>query len=817
MTARTQPHAAHRPRNLAVLPAAQRAQWAMQAARAALGDVEDGNDAAAGHRLSNRQYEQLLRRNFINVRRVREWRDIYTQLRTVATEHQWRINERPAGYEALHKALLTGLLGNIGCKLESEDKSQRGSGEFLGARGIKFRVHPGAHLSKKPPRWVVCAELVETTHLFGRGVAQIESQWLEDVGGHLLKKQLLEPHWEKKAGAVMALERATLYGLVVYHGRRTRYGAADPTGAREIFIRQGLMGDDWPEDWPRKFPFLAANRKLIGQIEALEHKSRREDLLVDDALIYAFYDRRLPAGVYDSAALQKWWAATGAARPKLLQLTRDELMRHEAAGITTEAFPPLLRLGGVDCRATYLHAPGDAADGLTVAVPLFALNQVDAERAEWLVPGLLKDKLQHLLKSLPQKVRRHFVPLNESAARWYDELVQPAVFGHGSLLDVALAKARAETGADVHRTDFKLDALPPYLLMNFRVQGEHGRLLGAGRNLSALKAEWGDQARGAFQALAALKPAVKGPLKHAEKHEHDTPVAAVAPTPSKFSGEARYTAWTFDTLPELLEIDRKGQSLIGFPALVDAGDAVVIEVFDEPELAEQKHRAGLRRLFALQMKDALKYAQKNIPDFQSMAVAYRALGTADELAGQIIDVALDRAFLADPLPLDAGQFARRLNEGRTRVALISREAGLLAGAILTEYAQAQRKTRDTKAFPEVTRDVTEQLSRLMAPRFLEVNPWDALEHFPRYLKAIVLRLEKLRADPARDAEHMATVRALDARYARVLAQRKGRTDDVLQRLRWMLEELRVSLFAQALRTPQPVSVKRIEKLWAQVL
>jgi ATP-dependent helicase HrpA len=290
-----------------------------------------------------------------------------------------------------------------------------------------------------------------------------------------------------------------------------------------------------------------------------------------------------------------------------------------------------------------------------------------------------------------------------------------------------------------------------------------------------------------------------------------------ARAPSKFSGEERYAAWTFGTLPELLEIERKGQSLIGFPALVDAGDAVTIEVFDEPELAEQKHRLGLRRLFALQIKDALRYAQKNLPDFQRMAAAYMLLGTADELAAQIMDVALERAFLADPLPLDAAQFERRLSEGRTRVALISREVALLAGRILGEYVQAQRKLKDAKAFPEVAKDVGEQLARLMAPRFLEAHPWDALEHFPRYLKAVVLRLDKLRADPARDAEHMATVRALDQRYARVLAQRKGRTDEVLQRLRWMLEELRVSLFAQALRTPQPVSVKRIEKLWAQVL
>ncbi|MCB2044182.1 MAG: DUF3418 domain-containing protein, partial [Rhodoferax sp.] len=353
-----------------------------------------GEKGSAEHRLSNRQYEQLLRQNFVNVRRVREWKDIHSQLHTVVAEHKWRINTAPASYEQLHLSMLSGLLGNVGCKIDDDEA-------YLGARGIKFYRHPGAHLSKKPGRWILAAELVETTRLFGRGIAAIEPAWIEQVAGHLLKKQLLDPHWEKKAAQVTAHERATLYGIVVYSGRRIDFGRIDPQGAREIFIREALVAGEWDT----KLPFLAANRKLVAQVQELEHKSRRQDVLVDDELIYAFYDQQLPADVCSGYALERWYREAVRQRPGLLLLTREELMRHEAAGITTSAFPRTVRLGGIDCRADYLHEPGDARDGLTVTIPLFVLNQVNEERCEWLVPGMLKDKILALLKSLHQKPR----------------------------------------------------------------------------------------------------------------------------------------------------------------------------------------------------------------------------------------------------------------------------------------------------------------------------------------------------------------------------------------------------------------------------
>jgi ATP-dependent helicase HrpA len=769
--------------------------------------------AGATHKLSNRQYEQLLRQNFVNIRRVREWRDIHSQLLTVVTEHKWQINTTPASYEQLHLSMLAGLLGNVGNKLEEEASA----GEYLGARGIKFHRHPGAHLSKRPGRWIVVAELVETTRLFGRGIANIEPGWIEQVAGHLLKKQLLDPHWEKKAAEVVALERATLYGIVVYSGRRTNYGRVDPQAAREIFIREGLVGGEWET----KLPFLAANQKLIRQVEELEHKSRRQDVLVDDELIYAYYDQQLPAGVCSGYECERWYREESKKQPELLKLTREELMRHEAAGITSSAFPKTLRLGGIDCAASYLHEPGDPRDGLTVTVPIFVLNQVNDERCEWLVPGMLKDKIQALLKSLPQRPRSRFVPLPESAAKLAETMGTPEAYGHGGLTDALLKQVRDITSLDVKRADFKLDMLPPHLFMNFRVVDEHGRQLGTGRNLGALKAELGAQARGAFQALAGLKLAPAAGEKQAAAPEGQPQPAPgkggkPAPAPAAVPAEQRYTAWTFGELPELMEIRKGGQTLIGFPALVDQGEAVGIEVFDEPEVAAAKHRGGLRRLFALQIKDALKYLEKNIPDLQKMAVGYMPLGTMEELRAQIIDVALERAFLLDPLPTHEFDFKKRLDEGRGRLTLIANEVARLAGVILIEYATAARKIKDTKNAPDATADCTQQLQRLMPKRFLATTPWPQLQHFARYLKAITARLDKYRADPARDASRLAELKPQEQRYWRLVAERKGQMDERLQEFRWLLEELRVSFFAQELRTPQPVSIKRLDKAWSQL-
>jgi ATP-dependent helicase HrpA len=785
------------------------------AQRPARGAPANAREAAAvaappAHKLSHRRFEQLLRENFVSVRRVREWRDIHSQLLTVVAEHGWQLNKLPATYDQVHLAMLAGLLGNLGQKSDDEEW-------YLGARGIRFWRHPGAHLSKKPGRWIVAAELVDTTRLYGRGIAAIDPQWIPGIAGHLLKKQLLEPHWEKKAAEVVALERATLYGIVVYQNKRVNFGLVDPPVAREIFIREALVQGEWDT----RLPFLAHNRKMVAQVQDFEHKSRRQDVLVDDELIHAFYDQQLPADVVSGATFERWYREESKRQPKLLMLTREELMRHEAAGITTATFPKTIRLGGVDCAVAYLHEPGDAKDGLTVTVPIYALNQVNAERVDWLVPGMLEAKVLALVKSLHQRPRSRLVPLPEFVA----EFVATHEFAQGELVDVLLKAVRERTQIAVQRNDFKHETLSPHHFMNFRIVDEHGRQLGMGRNLATLKAELGGLARSAFQALAALKLPASAPVAQAP-----APAAAAAPagraparagTPEPApaappAAAARYTSWTFGELPELMEITKGGQTLIGFPALIDRQTHVEIEVFDEPDVAAAKHRAGLRRLFALALKEPIKFLEKNIPDLTKMSVLFMPLGTAEELREQIVDVAIDRAFLEDPLPGDEVDFRRRIEVGRSRLNLIAQEVARQAHAVLVEYAAAARKLKDARPPKEVSDDVQAQLQRLMPKRFVAQTPWAALHHLPRYLKGITLRLDKLRADPARDAQRLAELRPVEQRYWRTLAERKGAADARLAEYRWLLEELRISFFAQELRTPQPVSIKRLDKAWEQL-
>ncbi len=780
---------------------------------------------AVAHKKSNRQLVDACRAQFLSHLRLREWRDVHSQLLTVVREHGWRLNESEATFEQIHLALLTGLLGNVGLKADDEP-------HYLGARGIKFFLWPGSTLVKKAGRWVMAGELVETSRLYARCLAKIEPEWIEKVADHLLKKQLSEPHWEKRAAQVTAFERATLYGLPVYHRRRVAFGRQDPARARELFIRGALVEGEFDT----KLAFFAHNRKLLHDIEQLEHKSRRQDVLVDDELIFAFYDQALPAGIHTGAAFERWYrdevkkSGQGEDKLRLLYLSRDDLMRHEAAGVTTDLFPKRMTMAGVEMALGYHFEPGSPRDGVTLTVPLYALNQIDERRAQWLVPGMVKEKVQLLLKSLPQKLRRQCVPLPEYAAGFAARHEQR--FGGGGLVEAVIADVREQTQTALKSTDFKLETLPAHLFMNFKVIDEHGRQLAMGRNLAQLRSELGADAQRHFQKLAAgaalaaggvAIPAQAGAQQppsgargsDARRSEPSTAANAAAggSAPGATALYDNLTTWNFGKLPELLEIRRGGQTLFGYPALVDRTTHCDVEVFDSPDEAARIHRAGLRRLFALQLREPIKYLEKNLPGLREMAMHYMPLGTQEALRDQLIETALDRACLQEPLPDDDASFRARRDEGKGRLSLLAQEIARLVGQILTEYAAVTKKLAQAKPFAPAYADMVQQLQALIGKRFVLDTPYAQLAHFPRYLKAIGQRIDKLKADPARDARAVAEMQPLLQPYQRAQSARGGVLDPRLAEFRWLLEELRVSLFAQELRTPMPVSVKRLHKVW----
>jgi ATP-dependent helicase HrpA len=704
---------------------------------------------------------RLCRDNFLSYPRMREWRDVHAQLEATLAELAWpRSSVDPQkGYRQIHRALLAGLLGNVGVRDESADA---GAGAYTGARGIRFWVHPGSW-TKKPGRWIVAAELVETTRLFARCVAGIDPKWLEDLGGHLLKRDRRDPHWEKARAQVVALERGTLYGLPVYADRRVPFAPHDPELARDIFIQSALVEGDFDT----RAPFLAHNRRLVADIERLEHKSRRPDILVDEALIHAFYETRIPPQVHDGAGFERWRAQAERSQPKLLFLSRDDLMRHEAAGITTDNFPPALQLGPSRFPLEYHFEPGSPRDGVTLTAPVALLNQVPAARSEWLVPGLLKEKVRAMAKSLPQRLRHKLGPLDDLADRFCLD---------AKVADVPLAAAlarfiREQLSLDIPVDAFRADSAPPHLHMNFRVIDDHGRQLGMGRDLAALKRE--------------LSPGTEAVLQEG------------------MSGE-KHTGWTMGDLAELMELQRGGRTLVGYPALVDEGDGVTLQVFDSPEKARELHRAGVRRLLAIVFRDRIR-------DLERELAKDMALGP---LKAEVTIAALERTFLAESLPMMQAQFARRVEEGRSRFNLIAQEIARAARGILAEQAALAKKLGGLeKAFPAAVADVRRQLARLLAPGWLGGTPWERLQHLPRYLQAASRRLDKLRVDPQRDARLAAEIAALEQPFLREMHSRERRSDARFVQFGWLLEELRVSLFAQELKTPVPVSAKRLAKLW----
>jgi len=785
---------------------------------------------ALTHKHSNRQLENLCRSKFLSPRRLREWRDVYGQLHVMLAEKGWKENTSPATYEQIHLALLTGLLGFV-AKKEDDDKSQeRGSktGGYLGARGIRPFIWPGSTIGKKAGAWFLAGEMQETTRMFARTIAKIEPQWIEKVAAHRLIKSLSDPFWDNRQGEVMAFERGTLYGLPIYHGRRVRYESHDPVAARELLIRQALVQEELfgrmesaalereiqaeaKRKYPDSFGFFWHNHQLIKEIEALEHRSRRPDVLVDDDLLFAFYDSRLPKTVLNREGMRAWLKTPGA--DSQMRLAKADLMRHEAAGITVDRYPKKWLVGGSELSLTYHFEPGSPKDGVTLVVPLTLLNQVDGRRCEWLVPGMCEEKIQLLLKSLPQKLRRHLVPLPAYAQSFLERCLDSDQFGVGDYVEQLIRDIQKERGIEIARTDFRPEALPQHLFMNFRLIDEHGRQLELDRNLVKLRAEFGGIARDAFQALAQ-EGAVTAKVE-TSKSDSEKPTIEIS--------QGGYRSWDFGDLPETLEIKKGNKLLFGYPALVDRGESCDLEVFDDLQEAQKIHHQGLRKLFAIANKDTLKSLQKQLPGIRELGLLFINIGSVDALVEQILNVAIERAFMSESLPTNAQQFQERLQAGKPRLALIAQEIAKHALNALQVNLDVQKKIAQAKASSaSAYADIQNQLQGLIFPKFVSDIPYAQLVHLPRYLKAIQMRIDKLRSNPARDAQCQKDWESVARPWQKLLQGSKGSASYVmaehqgLQDFRWQLEELRVALFAQELRTPSPMSLKRLEKVLASL-
>jgi ATP-dependent helicase HrpA len=726
---------------------------------------------ALKHKQSNRKLIQQCHDHYLSYLRLREWRELHAQLASTVADMGLRLNETPATYEQLHQALMSGLLGNLGMK-QAEDE------QYLGARGIKFTMFPGSGLKKSRPKWLLAGELVETTKLYARSVAKIEPEWVEKIASHLCQSHYYEPHWEKDRGQVTAWERVTLYGLPIVPKRTVAYGRINPKEAREIFIREALANFQLIT----RGGFYSHNQRLIREIEQLEHKSRRQDVLVDEHRIVEFYDALLPQDIVDAVSFEQWRESIEKSDPKHLFMSKEALMRHGAERVTTELYPEQMEIDGVKLPLKYRFEPGHPLDGVTVSLPLALLNPLDPVPFEWLVPGMLREKITGLIKSLPKNTRKLCFPIPD----FVTELLEQVPVGQAPLLETLAEFVSKKTKLITTKDDFDPKDLSPHCFVNFRIIDDAKQELAMGRDLAALKAQLGQAAQLTFRDNA---PSIE---------------------------REGLSKWDFGDLPQKIGFSKGRQQLTGYPALEDNGDSVAIRLFDTELEAREAMRAGVRRLLRLELKEQMKQLEKSLPGFTQLAMQLRAVANADDLKDDILTALTDRAFIGDEdLPHSEKAFADLKQKAKTRLPAVTQGLMQTLAAIAAEYQQLVLKlVGNQRPIPELK----EQLQTLVSKGFVSATPWANLSHLPRYLKAIRLRLEKYPNAPARDQQRGAEVADLWQRYLQRLAKhRKEGTDDPkLREFRWLIEELRVSLFAQELKTPMPVSVKRLLKVWGEV-
>ncbi|MCL2310184.1 MAG: ATP-dependent RNA helicase HrpA [Proteobacteria bacterium] len=737
-------------------------------------------------KLSHRKIVDRCRAQFVNYLRLREWRDVHQQLVNTLREEKWQWSEElpktttPERYRALHEALLTGLLSNIGTKSDEGD-------EYLGARGNRFFAHPGSGV-KKGGRWLLAAELTETSRLYARCVAKIEPEWIEAVAGDRVNRDYFNPSWDEKRGEVTGFERVQLYGLTLVARRPVSFSRVDPKAAHEVFVREALV----PGNLQTKGAFLAHNRQLIDKVAELEHKARRQDVLVDDETIAAFYFERVPVEVNSLASFERWREESERRDPQRLFLTRELLMRHAARWVTEDLFPETLEVQGNALPLTYRFEPEHPLDGLTLTAPLTLLNQIDAARMSWLVPGMVRDKITWYFKTLPKAQRNRLVPLPEAVTAF----LEATPFGEQSLPNALCAWYEKNYGGKLDTSGWKDEDLPSHLRVLYEVIDADGTPLAQSRDLLKLRQELKEMAQVSLRASVSKD---HGPSL--EKH-----------------GLVR---WDFGDLPETLALMHHGKKLTAYPALVDEGDSVALLLRDTPEAALQDTRAGIVRLTRFALRDLLTRWEKQPPGFQQPALQLKPLIPSDRLLADVLNAVCDRAFIGDdPLPRNEKAFNEQVKRARTRFTAVAESAFRLLGEIAAEHQQLTGRMNGAPgALSRLVQELKAQRDALLYPGFFSATPWPQLAHLPRYLKAMDRRIAKYPERTARDQKHGAQLLTYWQRYQERLARDKKEWKEracnpQLEAYRWLLEELRVSLFAQELKTPMPVSFQRVEKAWA---
>ena len=739
-------------------------------------------------KIGKKKLKEMCLRHHVSMVRMFEWRELYYQLKSMVIEMGFKVNEESGRGPDIHRSLLTGLLGNIGFR--SDEK-----GVYYGARGIKFNIHPGSGLRNAKPKWILASELVETSRLYARGVAEIDVDWIEPIAKHLTQSTFHDPRWSKTTGNVVATERVTLYGLVIIPKRQVNYGPINLIEAREIFIRNALVHGK-----VRKAPpFLKYNMDLIASLESVEVRSRRYDLLVDDSVIFSFFDEKIPESICNWIAFEKWRQQVEKKDKRYLFLTKSLLVRKEIESETFDLYPDTITMNGCEFRLEYRFEPGHILDGVTLKTPIELLNKIDQAKTEWLVPGLIRDKVSRIIKDLPKSIRKKIFPVSQ----FVDEIVGDLRPKDKSLYDSIIKAVNELSGEEITRELFQESNLPVHLQMNFTVIDESGVEITSNRDLATLQKKLGVKAAEQFSSQIA----------------------------GEFN-KTGITAWNFGKLPKRVEMSHHGKSVVGFPCLKDEKDSVSMVLADTEMEAELITLGGLNRLFRLSMREQFKFIAKKWIDLPRASLQYAALlkeqgvpvgqlSVQERLSEQLLSATSKQAFFqGDALIRSESDFTEAVNKAKPQIVMVATQINRVVNHILESYSKVRQKlpSNDSQSARFLSQQVNGHMYAMLSTDFIEDTPYVYLENFPRYLEAICCRIDKFRSDPTRDEAWQEQITIFETQIDKAIelsVSSKQRNN--LIEIRWSLEELRVSLWAQQLKTLYPISFKRIERALSDAL